>query len=126
MSLRDRTDTHLTPQQARVLAAARHFNGTCQADWVQDLGADGLGKITRLAARIGELDELGYCFECIGWRSKTKVWRLVSEPAGVVAGAAPPKLTATGTVGGAGQSTGSLFEVGEPQMGAYEWEVHVA
>lgn len=71
----------MTPQQKRVLAASRAFNGTCSADWIDGLGADGKGKISRVPARIEELEELyGAVFEIIGCRNRTRVFRLVSEP----------------------------------------------
>lgn len=71
----------MTPQQKRVLAASRSYQGTCSADWSDALGADGKGKILRVPARIEELEEEHGCvFEVIGRRNKTKVWRLVSGP----------------------------------------------
>ena len=67
-------------QAERVLEAAESFQGTCQADWLADVTPDGGPRITRVAARLHELDGRGYGFECIGWRSRTKVFRLCSEP----------------------------------------------
>lgn len=73
----------MTPQQKRVLAAAKAFNGTCSADWIDGMGPDGKGKISRVPARIEELAELYGCeFEAIGRRGGTKVYRLVSGPEG--------------------------------------------
>lgn len=71
----------MTPQQSRVLAAAKAFNGTCSADWINGMGPDGKGKISRVPARIEELAELYGCeFEPLGRRGGTKVYRLVSGP----------------------------------------------
>jgi hypothetical protein len=36
--------------------------------------------ITRLAARLWDAEREGCVFECIGRRSKCKIWRLVSKP----------------------------------------------
>jgi hypothetical protein len=79
-------DERVTPQQKRVLAAAKSFRGTCSADWIDGLGADGKGKISRVPARIEELaEEYDFCFEHIGWRHKTKVFRVVEAPESVEA-----------------------------------------
>jgi hypothetical protein len=128
----------MTPQQKRVLAAAKSFQGTCSADWVDGLGADGKGKITRVPARIEELaDDYECVFECIGWRNKTKVFRLVSAPEGalteVSASDEPATLTGSGP-GPAGTpfqagadasvSAPTLFEV-EPQSSPH-WKQEAA
>jgi hypothetical protein len=77
MSPRDRPTTQLQ----RVIKAARAFNGTCQADWLAEVTPDGGPRITRVAARLQEAeDRLGCCFEHIGWRDKTKIFRLISGP----------------------------------------------
>jgi hypothetical protein len=77
-------------QLERVLAAARSFRGTCQAEWLADHTPDGGPRITRVAARIEEAEQRGYTFELIGWRSKTKVYRLLSQPDDVGRDTAPP------------------------------------
>ena len=70
-------------QLDRVMKAAARYNGVCQADFAHPT-CDGLPPITRVAARLQEAeDRLGASFEILGWRSKTKVFRLVGEPAGV-------------------------------------------
>lgn len=74
----------MTPKPSqvdRVRQAARSFKGTCQSDWLVDGGHDGLGMITRVARCIQDLEDKHDCtFECIGWRHKTKIYRILSEP----------------------------------------------
>ena len=67
-------------QRERVLKAARSFRGITQVDFLLPNVVDGGEPITRLAARINELDSEGYGFECLGRRDRCKIWRLVSEP----------------------------------------------
>ena len=67
-------------QLGRVLDAARRYNGVSQSDFAHPV-CDGGPPITRVGARVQEAeDRLGCVFEIIGWRSKTRVFRLVSEP----------------------------------------------
>lgn len=106
----------MTPQQKRVLAAARSYRGTCSADWLDEMGADGKGRISRLAARIEELAVLHDCvFECIGWRNKTKVYRLVSGPdipeSPVARSPSVPAVSLSGEP--------TLFELDRPGTGHY-------
>ena len=67
-------------QRERVLAAARRFNGVAQTDFLAPNVCDDGAPITRVAARLFELDQEGYAFECIGRRNRCKVFRLVSDP----------------------------------------------
>jgi hypothetical protein len=67
-------------QVERVIEAARSFQGVCQVDFLLPDVIDGGAPITRLGARIQDAEERGYVFETIGWRDKTKVYRLLSEP----------------------------------------------
>jgi hypothetical protein len=81
--------TRKPTQLERVIEAARSFRGTCQADWLAAETPDRGPRITRVAARMQEAeDRLGASFECIGWRNRTKVYRLTDEP-DVGRGAAP-------------------------------------
>src|SRR4051812_44300588 len=73
-------------QTERVIAAARSYRGVCAVDFLGPDVIDGGKPITRVAARIQDAEERGYVFETIGWRSKMKVYRLVSEPEGVESG----------------------------------------
>lgn len=68
-------------QCSRVLTAARSYKGTCQAEWLNDTPDDG-PIITRVAARIQNLEERGYVFEILRDRKGTRVYRLLSEPEG--------------------------------------------
>ena len=68
-------------QVDRVVRAARSFQGVCAVDFLGPDVVDGGKPITRVAARIQDAEDQGYVFEIIGWRAKTKVYRLVSEPA---------------------------------------------
>jgi hypothetical protein len=75
-------------QTDRVLKAARSIRGTCQADWLASHTPDGGQPITRVAARIQDLEDRGYTFEILHDRGGTRVYRLTSEPStGVEAGA---------------------------------------
>lgn len=71
--------TRKRTQLERVIAASRSSRGTCQADFLGDT-VDGLPNITRVGARIQDAEDQGYVFEILGWRHKTKVYRLVKEP----------------------------------------------
>jgi hypothetical protein len=75
-------------QLDRVLAAARSYRGTCQTDFLAPDVCDGGPPITRVAARIQDLETLGHRFEIIGTRSKTRVYRLLDVEQG--RGARPP------------------------------------
>ena len=61
----------------RVLALSKRFNGVCQADLLLPDVADGGAPITRVAARLWDLEQEGYEFEHIGVRKKCKVFRLI-------------------------------------------------
>lgn len=68
-------------QMDRVLLASRSYRGVCQADLLGPDVVDGGKPITRLAARIEDLETKRNClFEDIGWRSGTKIYRLVEGP----------------------------------------------
>lgn len=69
-------------QTERVLALSKRFNGVCQADLLLPDVADGGAPITRVAARLWDLEQEGYEFEAIGTRSKTKVFRLIEDSTG--------------------------------------------
>ncbi len=75
------TNRQKLSQIDRVLAAARSYRGVCQVDFLGPDTVDGLPPITRLAARIQDAEARGYRFEIIGWRNKTKVYRLADVPA---------------------------------------------
>jgi hypothetical protein len=63
----------------RVLAAARAFDGVCQADF-RGKTVDGGPPIGDVGACLREAeDELGLTFECIGKRNQRNVYRLVGE-----------------------------------------------
>lgn len=72
----------MTEQQRRVLHAARKAGprGVCQVDFLAPSVIDGGKPITRLPARIGELQKDGFTFRAGGWRQKTKVFVLDSVP----------------------------------------------
>lgn len=117
----------MTPQQKRVLQAAKAYNGTCSADWIDGLGADGKGKISRVPARIEELEDDHNCvFEVIGRRNKTKVFRLVSgpeSPDGRGEGCPPPEHRTHAVVPTAVQCPGErLFTVGKGEFGFHNQE----
>lgn len=65
-SQKDRVLLHL------VRAGSR---GVHQGEWLQHGGADGLGRITRLAARIDELREIGMDIRTEGLRDGFGVYR---------------------------------------------------
>lgn len=61
----------------RVLKVARTYRGVCQADFLGPDVIDGGSPITRVAARIEDLEsKRGLTFEIIGWRDRCKVYRL--------------------------------------------------
>ena len=64
-------------QTERVLALSKRFNGVCQADLLLPDVADGGAPITRVAARLWDLEQEGYEFEAIGTRKRCKVFRLI-------------------------------------------------
>lgn len=99
-------------QTERVLKAARSYNGTCQADWISPTTPDGGPPITRVAARIQDLEERDYTFEILHDRHGTRVYRLVSGPTveGDSRGAIPPGPASA-------VSLSRLFEVGPSQFG---------
>lgn len=72
-------------QAERVLKASRSFRGTCQADFLEPYVCDGGSPITRVAARIQDLEEQGHVFEILHDRNGTRVYRL----AGVEGGRSP-------------------------------------
>jgi hypothetical protein len=61
-------------QAERVLALSRRPDGICQAELLDHSHG---APITRLAARIQNLEDRGYEFENLGIRRKTKVYRLI-------------------------------------------------
>lgn len=63
-------------QRERVLKKAHSYDGVCQADFLLPNVCDEGPPITRVAARLFELESEGYCFDRIGWRDKCKVFRL--------------------------------------------------
>lgn len=65
-------------QLERVLAKARSYDGVCQADFAHPV-CDGADPVTRVGARLYELDQQGYSFEVIGWRNRCKIFRLISD-----------------------------------------------
>lgn len=90
-------------QMDRVLAAARSYRGTCQAEWLDPNVCDGKEPITRLAARIQDLEEKRGCrFEPLPWRYGTKVYRLIEDPEDDVGrhAGAPPAGNGTPALGG--------------------------
>jgi hypothetical protein len=105
--------TRKRTQLERVIDASRSFRGTCQADFLGDT-VDGLPNITRVGARIQEAEEQGYVFEIVGWRNKTKAYRLVSEPdveSGRREGRPPPEKAEPPS---APSSPASALSAGEP------------
>jgi hypothetical protein len=85
-------------QMDRVLAAARSYRGTCQAEWIAARTPDGGPQITRVGARIQDLeDKRGCVFEIVGWRHGTRVYRLVEDPEDGVGRHASAPTTPSGT-----------------------------
>ena len=100
MSLRDQRKRKPT-QMDRVLAAARSYRGTCQAEWIAARTPDGGPQITRVGARIQDLeDKRGCVFEIVGWRHGTRVYRLVEDPEDGVGRHAGAPLTESVPPGG--------------------------
>lgn len=64
-------------QTERVLALSKRFNGVCQADLLLPDVADGGTPITRVAARLWDLEQEGHSFEHIGTRKRCKVFRVL-------------------------------------------------
>lgn len=101
-------------QRDRVLAKARSYDGCCQADFLLPNVCDDGPPITRVAARLYDLDLAGFSFECIGWRCKTKVFRLVSEPDDVESEAGGGPDIETSTVPPGAASSLALSAEGPP------------
>jgi hypothetical protein len=82
--------------------------GVTQGDWLAPTGADGLGRITRVAARVGELREDGLNVVTEGERDGFSVYVLRAAPKRVV-------------VDSSGSPAGSLFEAApaRPRTSAY-------
>lgn len=68
-------------QATRVLAALARAGdrGVTQGDWLVPGGADGAGRITRVAARVEELRSDGIAIAVDGKREGFAVYRLVLE-----------------------------------------------
>jgi hypothetical protein len=66
-------------QATRVLAALGRAGdrGVTQGDWLVPGGADGAGRITRVAARVEELRSEGLAIAKVGRRDGFAVYRLV-------------------------------------------------
>jgi hypothetical protein len=118
-------------QVERVVRAARSYRGVCAVDFLGPDTVDGGAPITRLAARLWDAEQQGYLFECIGRRSRCKVWRLIGEPgvddgrggdsapgSSLLSSPAADRSTSAAVV-----NTGALFEV-EPErpLSPYEYE----
>lgn len=86
-------------QTERVLALSKRFNGVCQADLLLPDVADGGTPITRVAARLWDLEQEGHEFEAIGTRKRCKVFRLASEPTETSDVGRPPKPTTSSMSG---------------------------
>lgn len=67
-------------QRERVLRASLRPSGVSQVDFLAPDVCDGEKPITRLAARIFDLEREGYLFEVVGWRNRCKVYRLLDGP----------------------------------------------
>ncbi len=78
-------------QRNRVLAAARKAGpwGICGVDFLLPDVIDGGAPITRLPARIGELEKLGCVFKHGGRRMKTRVYVLSHVPTHLIDGLLP-------------------------------------
>jgi hypothetical protein len=75
------------PSQAdRVLMSLVHAGsqGVTQGQWLETGGVDGLGRITRVAARVGELREDGLNVVTDGERDGFAVYKLRAAPRVVV------------------------------------------
>src|SRR5580698_8422578 len=93
-------------QLQRVLKAARGFDGVCQADFSGAETVDGGPIITRVAARLYDLEQQGHRFEHIGVRHRTKVFRLI-EAEGSAGERRPVAFSGSGPA-----------PTGQPQAGA--------
>jgi hypothetical protein len=80
--------------------------GVTQGQWLQTGGVDGLGRITRVAARVGELREDGLNVVTDGERQGVAVYKLRAAPERVV-------------VDGSGPPADSLFEAGPARPSQY-------
>lgn len=109
-------------QTERVLALSKRFNGVCQADLLLPDVADGGTPITRVAARLWDLEQEGHEFEAIGTRKRCKVFRLASEPAESVEPGEKPNTTTIKLTDGDAYSHPELdpeplFKVGKAELG---------
>ena len=66
-------------QWTRVLALSKRFNGVCAAELLSD-PPDGGAPITRLAARIQNLEDRQHVFEILPDRKGTRTYRWVEGP----------------------------------------------
>lgn len=112
-------------QTERVLEASRSFRGVCQTDFLAPDVIDSGTPITRVCARIQDLEDKHNCvFEVIGWRNKTRVFRLVSQPGEEpwLAPTAAPAASLTEIIPGDGKpdktAQAALFEV--PPVSPYD------
>lgn len=111
-------------QMDRVLEASRSYRGVCQAELLGPDVVDGGKPITRLAARIEDLETKRQCvFENLGWKSGTKIYRLVSAPdsqRSIDTGDSSPSagLTPSRPVDGSLSAEQRLFE--PPPMSHYQ------
>jgi hypothetical protein len=81
-------------QCSRVLNLAKRYNGICQSELLGLYNeADGGPAITRLAARIQDLEDQGHVFELLPDRKGTRTYRWVSGPdVGRVPGTTTPPV----------------------------------
>lgn len=102
----------MTDQQQRVLAAARKAGGRgiTAVDFNLPNVVDDGPPITRVAARINELQDMGFRFRSGGRRQKCKVYVLESVPLTFDWGdsGVPGGPTGTGRVGGQSGASESL------------------
>jgi hypothetical protein len=115
-------------QLNRVLKASRSFDGVCQADFSGSETVDGGPIITRVAARLYDLEQQGHRFEHIGTRHRTKVFRLIEAEGsagerradvGIESGPASSGATRAGVSAPLSPEPASLFKtpVGKAQFG---------
>ena len=99
-------------QATRVLAALGRagVRGVTQGDWLVPGGADGAGRITRVAARIEELRSDGLAIIADGKREGFAIYRLVIEAS------APPARERIDTEGG------QLFDLPAQKPSSSHWE----
>jgi hypothetical protein len=98
-------------QLERVLAKARSYDGVCQADFAHPV-CDGADPVTRVGARLYELDQQGYSFEVIGWRNRCKIFRLIADD-GVEGTGGVSDATAQVAQTGLGAATAALPDEGD-------------